>query len=97
MISISFHEMAEAELNEAARYYESEVEGLGIAFLSEVEHTLERIRRHPRASPRIFKIVRRTTLRRFPYSLMYSFAGDSIRILAVANQKRRPFYWRGRR
>ncbi len=95
--SISFHELAESELNEAAEYYESQVSGLGIAFLTEVERATNLIRQNPESSPRILKVIRRKILRRFPYSILYSIVGNSIRILAIANQKRRPFYWRGRK
>ena len=95
--SVSFHELAEVELNEAAQYYESEVTGLGVAFLAEVERSIKQMRDHPEAAPFILKFVRRKLLRRFPYSIMYSVIDNTVRILAIANQKRRPFYWRGRR
>ena len=36
------------------------------------------------------------TMLRFPYSLVSSVREHELRILAVAHQKRRPFYWRGR-
>ncbi len=94
--SISIHEIADLELNEAAQYYESKVTGLGFAFLSEVERVIEQIQNNPESAPRIRKAVRRKLLRGFPYSIMYSIVDDSIRILAIANQKRRPFYWRDR-
>ncbi len=94
--SVSFHEIAELELNEAAKYYESKVNGLGLAFLSEVERVTRQIENNPESAPRILKAVRRKLLRGFPYSAMYSIVDDSVRILAIANQKRRPFYWRGR-
>lgn len=97
MISfVSFHEIAELELNEAAKYYESKMRGLGIAFISEMERVTRHIQHNPESAPRILKTVRRKLLRGFPYSIMYSIVDDSIRILAIANQKRRPFYWRGR-
>ena len=96
MPSIAFHELAEAELNETAAYYEYEVAGLGIAFLDEVQRTLRLVQDRPASAPRIYKFVRRKLLRRFPYSVMYSVSGNNIQILAIANQKRRPFYWRGR-
>lgn len=95
--SISFHEMAESELNEAADYYDSKVAGLGKAFLFEVERVTKFIQQNPESAPSILKIVRRKIVRRFPYSIMYSVVNNSIRILAIANQKRRPFYWRGRK
>ena len=95
--SVSFHEMAERELNEAAQYYEAEVGGLGSAFLSEVEYSIDRIKEYPDASPAVLKLIRKKALRRFPYSVLYSVLGERIRILAIASQKRRPFYWRARR
>jgi len=97
ILTHTIHETADVELNEAAQYYESKVNGLGFAFLDEVERVVELIRINPESAPRIYKAVRRKLLRGFPYSIMYSIVDDSIRILAVANQKRRPFYWRDRR
>jgi plasmid stabilization system protein ParE len=94
--SVSIHEVADTELKEAARYYESKVDGLGFAFLDEVERVVNLIRDNPESAPRIYKVVRRKILRGFPYSIMYSIVDDSIRILAIANQKRRPFYWQDR-
>ena len=95
--TVTFHEIAEVELYEAAQFYESEVRGLGLAFLAEVERSIEQLRHHPEAAPLILKVVRRKLIRRFPCSIMYSIVDDSIYILAIANQKRRPFYWRLRR
>ena len=95
--SVFFNALAESELNDAARYYESQIKGLGVAFLDEVEHSIKTIQQNPESFPAILKVIRRKTLHRFPYSIMYSFESNSIRILAVANQKRRPFYWRSRK
>lgn len=95
--SVSFHELADVELNEAAQYYDSEVTGLGVAFLAEVERSIKHIRDRPEAAPLIMKFIRRKLLRRFPFSIMYSVVDDTILILAIANQKRRPFYWHRRR
>ena len=92
----TFHELAEQELNEAVDYYNSKSKGLGNAFLNDVECAVNQILQHPESAPLINNVVRRKVVRRFPYSIMYSVMPDRIRILAVANQKRRPFYWRGR-
>ncbi len=91
-----FHELAEVELDEAAQYYESEVASLGLTFLAEVERSIAQIRDHPEAAPIIHGVVRRRLLRRFPYSILYTIGDDAIQILAIANQKRRPFYWHRR-
>jgi toxin ParE1/3/4 len=61
-----------------------------------METAVTHIQEHPQASPVIIEDIRRKVLRRFPYSIIFSIKPDRIRILAIANQKRRPFYWRGR-
>ncbi len=95
--SLSFHELAEFELNDIAAYYENQVSGLGFSFLDEVERSLHLIQQNPKLFPQIFHVVRRKTLRRFPYSIMYTLSETSIRILAIASQKRRPLYWKNRK
>ncbi len=93
---VEFHSMAECEVNEAASYYDNESLGLGSAFLDSLEQAIQQIFEYPEASSLINRVVRRKVIRRFPYNVMYSISNDKIRILAVANQKRRPFYWMGR-
>jgi len=95
--AVSFHELADFELNDATVFLELEREGLGLRFLTAVETAVTYIRDHPEASPVIIQSVRCKVLKRFPYSIMYSIKPDRIRILAVANQRRRPFYWHGRK
>jgi len=93
----SFAPEAREELLEAIRYYESESPGLGAAFLSEVNEGLNKLLEFPKSAPVLRGRVRSKPLRRFKYSLIYSLPEGNIRVLAVMNQKRRPFYWRGRK
>jgi toxin ParE1/3/4 len=95
-VTVSFHELAERELNDAAQYYESESLGLGVAFLNEIDRSCGVIIAHPQSAPMITAPIRRKLLSRFPYALLYSVQHDTIRILAVMNLKRRPGYWVGR-
>lgn len=94
---VEFHEAAELELNEAADFYDLRDAGLGSAFLDEVERSLDQIVQHAEAAAPVRGAVRKRITARFPYSIFYSIHGDQIRILAIAHQKRRPFYWRGRK
>lgn len=94
--SVSFAPEAREELFEAADYYESESPGLGASFLTTVDRALEQLRAFPESSPVARGTARIKALPRFPYSLIYSLRPDQIRILAVMNQTRRPFYWWGR-
>lgn len=93
---IRFHPDADAEITEAARYYEETEPGLGIDLISEVDRALGQILTNPEASQRIGTRARRKPLWRFPYNLIYAVYPDRIRIVAFAHQKRRPFYWRSR-
>ena len=82
---ISFHPLAEQELNEAASYYNAASPGLGTAFLDEIEHAVKQILEYPEASPLVNRVVRRKLVRRFPYSVLYSVQTDMIRIMTIAN------------
>ena len=95
--SVVFHADAEAEMNEAAEFLDRESPGLGMAFLAAVEKAVEQIRSSPESAQLILGRVRRRLVVKFPYAVVYSVRGTQIRILAVAHQKRRPFYWKSRR
>jgi len=95
--ALSIHESAEIEINEAVDFYEMECRGLGNVFIDIIESAIESIFLFPEASQVLQGEVRRKVLHKFPYSVLYSVRPDEIRILAVAHQKKRPFYWRGRR
>jgi plasmid stabilization system protein ParE len=94
---LSIHEVAEAEINEAADFYDIESPGLGSVFIDEIQRAIGSISEFPEAAPLVRGRVRKRPIPKFPYSMVYSVRPDEIRILAVAHQKRRPFYWRGRR
>ena len=93
---IGFHPDADAEVTDAAQYYEVRKAGLGSDLIREVERALDHILTNPEASQQIGRQMRRKHLLRFPYNLIYVVYPDRIRILACAHQKRRPFYWRKR-
>lgn len=96
MRRVTFHSDADAELTEAARYYESRQPGLGADLLAEVERALDQILTNPEVFKKIGNRVRRKVLWRFPYNLIFAVYPESIRIVAFAHKKRRPFYWRKR-
>jgi toxin ParE1/3/4 len=93
---VTFHAEADAEMIDAAKYYETSSHGLGFSFLLEVESATGQIAVNPDACGLISDSIRRKILRRFPYSILYSIESDRIRIVAVAHHQRRPDYWRSR-
>lgn len=87
---------ADEELREAARYYEKEASGLGLTFLSAMHRAVHEIETNPEAWAILRQNIRKKTISRFPYNLLYSIESDTILIIAVAHHKRRPNYWRAR-
>ena len=97
MIRAFFHAEAERELDEAAGFYESRIPGLGKSFTIEVERAVRLLREHPAAGTPAGARRRRVLVDRLPYFVAYERKDDSLIILAVGHQKRRPGYWRKRR
>lgn len=94
---LDIHEDASLEVNEAMAYYDAESWGLGAVFLDEIEAGYDHIVATPLAAEEVDVNIRRLVLAKFPYSLFYEVDGDTALILAVAHQRRRPYYWSSRR
>jgi len=88
-----FHEHAETEFDKAVEYYEDCRYGLGIEFAQEVFATIDRIIQYSEAWSPMSKNTRRCLVNRFPYGVIYQVKYSSVRIIAVADLRRRPGYW----
>jgi plasmid stabilization system protein ParE len=88
-----FSPEARREFEEAEHYYERQAQGLGSAFRASVKEALPRIRAWPLSCPVERGEIRRLTLSRFPYKLLYSVENDHLYVIAVAHQHREPDYW----
>ena len=87
---------AETDLLQAAQWYEVRSDGLGTAFLQEVDRLLESIGRNPRQ----FKIrykkhkLRWGLLNRFPYKVVYLLQEDTVHVIAVTHAARHHSAWK---
>jgi len=93
---IRFRPEAAAELLEAVDWYEARAKGLGAEFLRSVDAALAAIQRQPVAYAIVFENVRRSVLRRFPYSVIFSASDEEIIIVACIHGRRHPKRWRER-
>ena len=91
-----YHPEAEAELIQAAHFYEARVPQLGAQFLATADQALSVLSELPDRWRIIEADVRRYAMRRFPYFIYYRILPDHLRILAIAHHRRHPDYWRGR-
>lgn len=90
---VLFSPEARQEFEEAERYYNHQAPRLGDEFRSEIKAALPRIRTWPLSCPIERGDIRRLTLSRFPYKLLYSVEMDHLYVIAVAHQHRAPDYW----
>ena len=93
---VRFIAHANIELDEALRYYDYQLIGLGFRFFQEVDAAIERIRFMPEAWTKIGKRTRRCMLKNFPYALFYIAEADEILITAVAHLHRNPEQYKDR-
>ena len=95
---VIYHPESRTELIEAAVFREQRVAGLGADFLTTVvDMAVVEIAANPERGPILEGDVRRSRVKRFPYSICYRCIGDEIRILAVSHHSRDPDYWKHRR
>ena len=87
---------ADEEMTEAAIFYEGRANGLGTEFLDDLQRAVDKILNNPESGQLILENFRRSILSRFPFSLIYTIEPESILIIAVAHQRRRPYYWKER-
>ncbi|MEA2659395.1 MAG: hypothetical protein QOF64_1991 [Candidatus Binatota bacterium] len=96
MTPVKYHEAAEEELLHEIGYLQLQANGLGRRFFAEVQRTEKVISQFPESGAEIRPGIRKRTLRKFRYSLIYSIDNEAVFILAVAHHSRRPSYWVGR-
>lgn len=97
-MKVALERDAEAEMVEAAQYYDEQQPGLGSDFLDKVDWAVDQIAVDAvrfgfyRGS----KLVRSIRLPRFPYRLLFVVEPDRVWVVAVAHLHRHPDYWKQR-
>jgi len=95
---LEIHPEALAEAATALDWYSERSKRAPANFLVEIEKALESILNAPRSWPIYEEGCRRYPLFRFPYFIVYHEKSEQlIQIVAVANARRLPGYWHGRK
>jgi plasmid stabilization system protein ParE len=89
---LKISQIAFLEIEDAKEFYNLQKPTLGDTFKNDVKKTIENIKNFPNLYPNITNDLKRTLLHRFPYSIFYAITDDTILILSVAHQHRKPFY-----
>ncbi len=92
--SDTFHPEALEEMIQTELYYTGISKALANDFYDEIENSIEFLREFAEAGQKIHsRGVRKTTLKRFPYQLIYMHDEHEVFVLAIAHQRTQPFYW----
>jgi plasmid stabilization system protein ParE len=92
-MNVEFHPAALQEAEDAQAWYEERSLLAASAFLRELSVAVQRIGETPNRYPAAEAGTRRILLDRFPFTVYYRATPDTVSIVAVAHQKRRPGYW----
>lgn len=93
--------IAQSEFEEAAAWYESQREGLGIEFIVEIDRVLSRVsHEHSFATAPIATVpggeVRREFVDRFPYVVVFVETADLRKVIMIRRGSSNPARWRSR-
>jgi plasmid stabilization system protein ParE len=96
MARLTVRPEAELDTLEAASWYESERDGLGVEFLGELRATFARIEDGPQRFPLVFRDTRRAILHRFPFGVFFMMEEERAVVLAIMHLRRHPRAWQER-
>jgi plasmid stabilization system protein ParE len=85
-----FKEEAKDDVLSAAEWDKEKQAGLDERFMAAIEETTERILKHPSAGRLIYKSFRQTSLKKFPYVIVYENLSESIIIYSVFHTSQNP-------
>jgi len=95
-VNVRFVTPARREFYAAVDFYYGQAAGLGADLIDEVERIIGLLRESPRIGSTFTDDTRRIPLRRFPFNLVYAVESDSVIVVALAHQRRKPGYWKDR-
>lgn len=92
-MNVRLSRLADAEVDEIHAWYDTHQEGLGEAFRTELNRTMNLIGNHPEMFPVVFDDVRRATMKRFPYFILYEVFPESAVVFNVVHGARDRSSW----
>jgi plasmid stabilization system protein ParE len=95
-LTVHLRPEAEADLEDAAAWYERQREGLGQDFLDEALSTFENVSENPDIYPVVHRGTHRAVIRRFPFGVYCRAEKDSLVVVAVMHGSRHPRRWKQR-
>ena len=89
---------AEADITDAALWYDSRERGVGLELISEVRSAIARALKNPESFTRVRlnPTIHRVLTRRFPYRVFFIVRTDALVVFAVLHAARHDRVWKHR-
>ena len=87
---------ADLDVVDAVAWYERQRSGLGAELLMELDVVMHHVIQAPLQFPEIKDGVRRALLQRFPYSVYFTVADETVDVVAILHHRRHPRVWEQR-
>jgi plasmid stabilization system protein ParE len=82
-LPVRFLPEAKTEYDAAVDWYEQQQPGLGVDFVAKVREVLQRVANMPRMHAAVYQDVRKATLKRFPYVVLYREDQGELIVVSV--------------
>jgi len=94
--TIESYDSADADIEAAFHWYQTEQTGLGLEFLDELRAAYRRIAGGPPKYEEVRSGIRRGLTRRFPYAIYFVMEKENVVVVAVLHTGRDPAEWQWR-
>ena len=94
--TVSFSTEANEETILAYLWYKNEKPGLEDQFRENLRLKIEAIQQNPKSGSFIYKNVRISRMKIFPYNIIYRISNSDIQVIAVFHHSRNPREWKKR-
>jgi plasmid stabilization system protein ParE len=94
---VTFHRLAAQEFRKARSWYGRRRRAAAVRFIQALDRALQQVAEAPESWPLYDERHRWVKIKKFPYLLIYRVVAEGrVTIVAVADARRRPGYWRKR-
>ena len=88
--SIRITEEAREDIDEAVEWYDEQKSGLGDLFLQRLNESFSAIQQNPASFKRVYRQLRQSALKKFPYVVLYKVENNIILIYCVFHTSKDP-------
>jgi toxin ParE1/3/4 len=89
-MKLHYTERSKRDLEIAFMWYEEQRVGLGYDFLDCIKMSIRNILEYPEMYENVYLNFRRCVIRRFPFSIFFTFEGDEIIVHSIFDNRQNP-------